>query len=86
MSSNQFEIKEDQGTCYAQSAACIKEWQEYRDYGFKGQFLSQFFYNNRENIYDDNENNDNGMYSRDVMKLLTTMGIYVWRILIHMEK
>ena len=65
----------NQGTCYAQSAACIKEWQEYRDYGFKGYFSPQFFYNNRANMYDDNENNDNGMYSRDVMKLLTTMGI-----------
>ena len=26
----------NQGTCYAQSAACIKEWQEFRDYGYKG--------------------------------------------------
>ena len=22
----------DQGTCYAQSAACMKEWQEFQDY------------------------------------------------------
>ena len=65
----------NQGTCYAQSAACIKEWQEFRDYGFKGQFSPQFFYNNRGNMYDDNENNDYGMYSRDVMKLLCTLGI-----------
>ena len=65
----------NQGTCYAQSAACIKEWQEFRDYGFKGQFSPQFFYNNRGNMYDDNEKNDYGMYSRDVMKLLASMGI-----------
>jgi C1A family cysteine protease len=64
-----------QGTCYAQSAACIKEWQENRDYGFKGQLSPQFFYNNRENKYDDKENNNYGMYSRDVMKLLVNMGI-----------
>jgi C1A family cysteine protease len=64
-----------QGTCYAQSAACIKEWQEYRDYGFKGQLSPQFFYNNRENKYDDKENNDYGMQSRDVMKLLVSVGI-----------
>lgn len=65
----------NQGTCYAQSAACIKEWQEFKDYGYKGQFSPQFFYNNRTNVYDDNDKNDNGMFSRDVMKLLTTMGI-----------
>ena len=59
-----------QGTCCAQSAACIKEWQEYKDYGFKGQFSPQFFYNNRSNFYDDKPNNDSGMHSRDVMKLL----------------
>jgi C1A family cysteine protease len=64
-----------QGTCYAQSAACIKEWHEYRDYGFLGQLSPQFFYNHRKNIYDDNGKNDSGMYSRDVMKLLTTVGI-----------
>ena len=39
-----------QGTCYAQSAACIKEWQEHKDYGFKGQLSPQFFYNNRMNL------------------------------------
>ena len=64
-----------QGTCYAQSAACIKEWQEKRDYGFDSFFSPQFFYNNRFNINDDKENNDDGMYSRDVMKLLCTLGI-----------
>ena len=35
----------------------------------KGNYLLSF-YNNRENKYDDKENNDYGMYSRDVMKLL----------------
>lgn len=54
-----------QGTCYAQSAACMKEWQEKID----EYFSPQFFYNNREN------DNDDGMYGRDVMKLLMEIGI-----------
>ena len=24
-----------QGTCYAQTAACVKEWQEKKDYGYE---------------------------------------------------
>ena len=64
-----------QGTCYAQSAACMKEWQEKRDNGFDEYMSPQFFYNNRPNKYDDNPNNDDGMYGRDVMKLLVSTGI-----------
>ena len=32
-----------QGTCYAQSVACMKEWQEKRNYGFDEYFSPQFF-------------------------------------------
>ena len=38
-------------------------------------FSPQFFYNNRFNNYDNDTNNDEGMYSRDVMKLLKNIGI-----------
>lgn len=64
-----------QGTCYAQSAACMKEWQEKKDNEFDEYMSPQFFYNNRPNKYDDNPNNDDGMYGRDVMKLIRTIGI-----------
>ena len=64
-----------QGTCYAQSACCMKEWQERRDYEFKGYFSPQFFYNNRPNKYDDDPNNDEGMFGRDVMKMLKEIGV-----------
>ena len=64
-----------QGTCYAQSAACMKEWQERKDIGFNKYFSPQFFYNNRSNKYDDNSENDDGMNGRDVMKLLKNIGI-----------
>ena len=57
-----------QGTCYAQSVACVKEWQEKKDYGFNNHFSPQFFYNNRKN-------DSAGMYSRDVMKLMKQVGI-----------
>ena len=64
-----------QGTCYAQAAACMKEWQEKKDNGFDEYMSPQFFYNNRTNLYDANPDNDNGMYGRDVMKLLQSVGI-----------
>lgn len=64
-----------QGTCYAQSTACMKEWQEKKDSGFDEYMSPQFFYNNRPNKYDNDPNNDDGMYGRDVMKLLKTIGI-----------
>ena len=65
----------NQGTCFAQSVACVKEWQERKDYGFENYFSPQFFYNNRFNKYDNKLNNDNGMYGRDVMKLMKKVGI-----------
>lgn len=64
-----------QGTCFAQTAACVKEWQEYKNNKFIQYFSPQFFYNNRFNNYDNDTNNDEGMYSRDVMKLLKNIGI-----------
>ena len=64
-----------QGTCYAQSAACMKEWQEKHNYNNNEYFSPQFFYNLRSNKYDENQNNDEGMYGRDVMILLKTYGI-----------
>ena len=64
-----------QGSCFAFSVACMKEWQEYNNIGFSGYFSPQFFYNNRSNLYDNNNNNDDGMYARDVMKLLKNIGI-----------
>ena len=65
----------NQGTCYAQSAACMKEWQEKKDYNLKEYLSPQFFYNNRFNYYDNNNENDEGMYGRDVMKILKDIGI-----------
>ena len=69
-----------QGTCYAQSAACMKEWQENIDYGFSDYFSPQFFYNNRNywnnSIQDgDDLNEDYGMTGRDVMRILKEVGI-----------
>lgn len=65
-----------QGTCYAQTVACVKEWQEKKeDNGFDEYMSPQFFYNNRPNKYDDNPENDDGMYGRDVMKLMKEVGI-----------
>ena len=64
-----------QGTCYAQSIACAKEWQEKKNIGFKDYFSPQFIYNQRFNKYDENQENDYGMFGRDVMKLILTVGI-----------
>lgn len=57
-----------QGTCAAHVAACMKEWQERKDVGFKGHMSSQFVYNNRNNQL------SNGMYGRDVMNILKNIG------------
>ena len=67
----------DQGTCYAQAAACMKEWQEKKDYELNEYLSPQFFYNNRDYMNDDNLSNDgdNGMTGRDVMKILKNIGI-----------
>lgn len=57
-----------QGTCSAQTAACMKEWQERKDVGFKDHMSPQFIYNNRVN------QNSEGMYPRDTMKILNKIG------------
>ena len=64
-----------QGSCYAQATACMKEWQEKKDNGFNEYMSPQFFYNNRPNKYDIDPTNDDGMFGRDVMKILTDVGI-----------
>ena len=70
-----------QGTCYAQVAACVKEWQEKREiYSRNYYFSPQFIYNHRNyfnnNIQDgDDINEDYGMEGRDVMKILKNVGI-----------
>lgn len=67
--------QETQGSCFAMSVACIKEYQEKQDYGLNEYLSPQFFYNIRDNLYDNNKNNDEGMYGRNVMKLLMKYGI-----------
>lgn len=57
-----------QGTCAAQSAACMKEWQERKDIDFREYFSPQFIYNLREN------SDSEGMYGRDVMRILYKFG------------
>lgn len=57
-----------QGSCAGQTAACMKEWQEKQDVQTDRHFSPQFVYNNREN------QTTEGMYGRDVMKILQTMG------------
>ncbi|VVU95084.1 Papain family cysteine protease [seawater metagenome] len=57
-----------QGSCAAQTAACMKEWQERQDIGYINHMSPQFVYNNRENQASE------GMYARDVMKILSIKG------------
>lgn len=60
-----------QGTCAAQVAACMKEYQEELN-----EYCSpQFFYSLRSNLTDTDPTNDEGMYPRDVMKLLKNVGM-----------
>ncbi len=58
-----------QGSCAAQTASCMKEWQEKQNIGYDNYMSPQFIYNNREN------QNGVGMYGRDVMKILSKTGI-----------
>ena len=59
----------EQGTCSAQTAACMKEWQEKVDVGFRHHMSPQFVYNLRENY------GSEGMTPRDTMKILYHIGI-----------
>jgi C1A family cysteine protease len=61
-----------QGTCSAQVASCMKEYQEFRNQGLKGdddKMSPQFIYNLREDI------DEGGMTPRETMKLLQKDGI-----------
>lgn len=57
-----------QGTCAAQTSACMKEWQERQEHNFDEYMSPQFIYNNRAN------KDSEGMFSRDVMKILSKVG------------
>lgn len=69
-----------QGTCYAQTAACVKEWQEKNTMTNDSYFSPQFIYNNRDYWNNDKQdgedaNEDYGMQGRDVMKILKHCGV-----------
>ena len=69
-----------QGTCAAQVAACMKEYQERLESGINEYMSPQFVYNFRpywNNNQQDGEdiNEDYGMNCRDVMKILNKNGI-----------
>lgn len=57
-----------QGTCAAQVASCMKEWQERKNVDLKGYMSPQFIYNNRVNA------ESSGMFGRDVMSILKNKG------------
>lgn len=65
------------GTCAAHTAACMKEYQERKDIGYKNYLSPMFVYNNRIN------QNTEGMHGRDVMKILSTLGICSETLLRH---
>jgi C1A family cysteine protease len=57
-----------QGSCSAQSASCMKEWQEHKERSFDKHMSPQFIYNNRAN------QDGGGMSARDTMKILQKIG------------
>ena len=57
-----------QGSCAAQSAACMKEFQEKFDNGLDHHFSPQFIYNNRRN------QSGEGMTCRDLMRVMYKIG------------
>ena len=57
------------GTCASFASAAMKEWQELKDIGYKSYMSPEFIYDQREN-----QEVDQGMYLRDVMKILSTFG------------
>ena len=64
-----------QGSCYALASSTMKEYQEFIDYGLQDYLSPQFIYNQRDNLYDNNPDNDSGMYGRNVMRILKDKGI-----------
>jgi C1A family cysteine protease len=59
----------NQGSCSAQTAAEMKEWEERTDIGFTGYMSPQFVYNLREDYAEE------GMTPRDTLKILNQIGI-----------
>jgi C1A family cysteine protease len=55
-------------TCAAQTARCIKEWQEKKEIDVSSSFSHWYVYDNRKNYP------NNGMYGRDVMDILLKKG------------
>ena len=64
----QIRNQSEQGSCAAQTAACMKEFQELIDNNIKQYFSPQFVYDNRFN------QESAGMTCRDVMKILQKKG------------
>ena len=69
-----------QGTCAAQTAACMKEYQERLEHGFMSYMSPQFIYNHRSYWNNDNQDGedeleDYGMTCRDIMKILHKIGV-----------
>ena len=58
-----------EGSCSAETASEIKEWQEKVDQGYNGYMSPQFIYNLREDY------NEEGMTPRNTMDILTKIGI-----------
>jgi hypothetical protein len=58
-----------QGSCVAQAAACMKEWQEHIEIDFKEHMSPQYIYNQRPNKPQE------GMNPRDLMKILRKDGV-----------
>jgi len=58
-----------QGTCSAQTAAAMKEWQEFTDVEFNKYMSPQFIYNLREN------SGSSGMFPRNTFDILYKVGI-----------
>lgn len=58
-----------QGTCSAQTASAMKEWQEKKELRINQYFSPQFVYNQRKN------KGTSGMYARDTMQILQKKGI-----------
>lgn len=59
----------NQGSCVAQSLACIKEYHENKDVGFESHMSPQFIYNQRSNKPTE------GMYLRDALDIARKNGI-----------
>merc|ERR1711871_1130505 len=64
-----------QGSCFAFALSTMKEFQEKRENNLKQYLSPQYVYDQRANLYDEDKTNDNGMTSRDAMKILYKKGI-----------